>query len=67
LELRGPGEVLGTRQTGLMALRVADLKIHADLLPMVVAVSDRLQLERPEAVVPLIQRWIKSGVEYAKV
>ena len=33
LELRGPGEVLGTRQTGIMQLRVADLLRDADLLP----------------------------------
>ena len=35
LELRGPGEVLGTRQTGLMQMRVADLVRDADLLPKV--------------------------------
>ena len=35
LELRGPGEMLGTRQTGLMQMRVADLMRDADLLPKV--------------------------------
>src|SRR5690606_4189339 len=35
LELRGPGELLGTRQTGLMQMRVADLVRDADLLPKV--------------------------------
>ena len=67
LELRGPGEVLGTRQTGLQELKVADLQRDADLLPEVVAVSDRLEAEYPERVAPLIRRWIKSGAEYAKV
>jgi len=67
LELRGPGEVLGTRQTGLMQLKVADLQQDADLLPLVVALSDRLEQEFPERVAPLIHRWIKSGAEYAKV
>ena len=67
LELRGPGEILGTRQTGLQALRVADLARDADLLPLVVALSDQLEAEYPERVAPLIRRWIKSDVEYAKV
>jgi ATP-dependent DNA helicase RecG len=67
LELRGPGEVLGTRQTGLMELKVADLQQDADLLPLVVALSDRLEAEYPERLAPLIRRWIKSGACYAKV
>jgi ATP-dependent DNA helicase RecG len=67
LELRGPGEVLGTRQTGLAELRVADLGRDADLLPLVVEISDRLEAEHPERVAPLIRRWIKSRTEYAKV
>lgn len=67
LELRGPGEILGTRQTGLQELRVADLARDADLLPLVVALSDQLEAEYPERVAALIRRWIKSDVEYAKV
>ena len=67
LELRGPGEVLGTRQTGLEELRVADLQLDADLLPLVVEISDRLEAEHPERVLPLIRRWIKSDAEYARV
>lgn len=67
LELRGPGELLGTRQTGLQSLRVADLEIDADLLPEVVALSDRLLEEYPERAAALVHRWIKSGAEYAKV
>ena len=35
LRLRGAGEVLGTRQSGLPAFRLADLEAHADLLPAV--------------------------------
>jgi ATP-dependent DNA helicase RecG len=67
LELRGPGEVLGTRQTGLQELKVADLLLDADLLPQVVAISDRIEREFPERLAPLIKRWIKSGAEYARV
>jgi ATP-dependent DNA helicase RecG len=67
LELRGPGEVLGTRQTGLMQLRVADLLRDADLLPTAVRISNELLERCPERVAPLIRRWIHGGSEYAKV
>jgi ATP-dependent DNA helicase RecG len=67
LKLRGPGEVLGTQQTGVMDLKVADLSRDADLLALVVDVSDRLETEFPDRVAPLIRRWIKSRAEYAKV
>jgi ATP-dependent DNA helicase RecG len=67
LELRGPGEVLGTRQTGVMQLRVADLLRDADLLPTVIEVSDRLLATEPDAVAPLIRRWIRGEADYAKV
>jgi ATP-dependent DNA helicase RecG len=67
LELRGPGEVLGTRQTGVLQLRVADLLRDADLLPAVIEISDRLLAEHPERVAPLIRRWSRGDAEYAKV
>ena len=67
LQLRGPGEVLGTRQTGLFTLRVADLLDDADLLPTVIRLSDELERECPERIAPLVRRWIKARVDYAKV
>ncbi len=67
LELRGPGEVLGTRQTGLMQLRVADIVRDADLLPDVIRISDDLLANHPRRVDPLIERWTRGGDEYAKV
>jgi ATP-dependent DNA helicase RecG len=67
LELRGPGEVLGTRQTGEERLRVADLLRDADLLPAVVEISERLLARHPERVAPLIRRWVRGAAEYAKV
>jgi len=67
LELRGPGEVLGTRQTGIMQLRVADLLRDADLLPLVAEISERLLSTAPGAVEPLIRRWIRGEADYAKV
>jgi ATP-dependent DNA helicase RecG len=67
LELRGPGEVLGTRQTGVMQLRVADLLRDADLLPQVIELSERLLTTAPASVEPLLRRWIHGETEYAKV
>ena len=67
MELRGPGELLGTRQTGLLQFRVADLRRDADLLPIVIRLSDELMEGYPECVEPLTRRWIKAGREYAKV
>ena len=65
LELRGPGELLGTRQTGLAAFRVADLVRDADLLPDVQRLADRLLQERPEMADRLVERWIGGAARYA--
>ena len=65
LELRGPGELLGTRQTGLAAFRVADLVRDADLLPDVQRLADRLLQERPEMADRLVDRWIGGAARYA--
>ncbi|MFL6593383.1 MAG: ATP-dependent DNA helicase RecG, partial [Luteimonas sp.] len=48
LELRGPGEILGTRQTGLVGFRVADLARDAALLPQVRELADQLLAQSPE-------------------
>jgi ATP-dependent DNA helicase RecG len=67
LELRGPGELLGTRQTGLMQLRVADLVRDADLLPGVQRAAD-LMLRGPEANIgALLRRWVRDGERFGKV
>jgi len=67
LELRGPGEVLGTKQTGLMQLRIADLMRDADLLPEVTRLSDELLATRPDQVELLASRWLVGDEEYGKV
>jgi ATP-dependent DNA helicase RecG len=67
LELRGPGEVLGTRQTGVMQLKIADLVRDAYLLPEVIRLSDELIEKFPQRVEPLIQRWLSGQIHYAKV
>jgi len=67
LELRGPGELLGTRQTGLMQLRVADLVRDADLLPGVQRAAD-LMLGGPQAnIVALLRRWVGEAERFGKV
>ncbi|MEI2783170.1 MAG: ATP-dependent DNA helicase RecG [Candidatus Competibacter sp.] len=67
LELRGPGEVLGTRQTGEQSLRVADLLRDGDLLNAARYAADRLLREHPDHVEPLIRRWIGVGARYGEV
>jgi ATP-dependent DNA helicase RecG len=64
LELRGPGELLGTRQTGQIELRVADLARDAHLLPAVQRVGAELLRKHPDAVQRLIDRWIGAAVRY---
>jgi len=67
LELRGAGELLGTRQTGLMQLRVADLVRDSDLLPGVQRAAD-LMLRGPEAnIAALLRRWVRDGERFGKV
>jgi ATP-dependent DNA helicase RecG len=67
LRLRGPGEVLGTRQTGMMQLRVADLTRDQDLLPVVRQIADRLLTHHSESVRRLLQRWIGAAARYGQV
>jgi ATP-dependent DNA helicase RecG len=67
LELRGPGELLGTRQTGLMQMRVADLMRDSDLLPSVQRTA-ALMLDGPdENVAALLRRWVGESARFGKV
>ncbi len=65
LELRGPGEVLGTRQTGELSFRIADLSRDAHLLPAVQRVGESMLEEHPEQTERLIHRWIGGAARYA--
>ncbi len=65
LELRGPGELLGTRQTGLAGFRVADLIRDANLLPVVQRSSDALLAKSPELADLLVARWVGSAARFA--
>ncbi|MDP9084218.1 MAG: ATP-dependent DNA helicase RecG [Pseudomonadota bacterium] len=67
LELRGPGELMGTRQTGLAQMRVADLLRDADLLPRVQIAAETLLRDLPLQVAPLIRRWVGQAEQYGRV
>ena len=67
LEIRGPGEVLGTKQTGIMQMRIADLQRDQELIPQVAQMADQLFQHHPESVEPLIDRWIGRATKYAAV
>ena len=67
LELRGPGEVLGTRQTGMLQFRVADLSRDQRLLERIPPVADRLLAENPSLAEKLVNRWIGDSTRFARV
>lgn len=67
LELRGPGDVLGTRQTGDLSFRVADLARDRDLLPRTAELAESLRQQYPDLAQGLIQRWVGSRRVYSQV
>ena len=67
LALRGPGELLGTRQTGLLQLRIADLSRDADLLEQVPKLADEIEAQSPALIPRLIRRWAGDVMNYGDV
>lgn len=67
LELRGPGEVLGTKQTGLVRMRIADIIRDQALLPAVKQAATILLTQYPKLVPQLIKRWLGDNEKYSKV
>ncbi len=67
LEIRGPGEVLGTRQTGLAQLKIADLARDQGLIPTAQRLAEHLLAQHPQLVDPLIQRWLPHRLNYGTV
>ncbi|MCX9106718.1 ATP-dependent DNA helicase RecG [Aeromonas veronii] len=65
LELRGPGELLGTRQTGLADLKIADLVRDQPLIPQVQKMARFLMDRHPNHVEPLIRRWLGLRDHYS--
>ncbi len=67
LELRGPGELLGTRQTGLPEYRIADLVRDAHLMPRVQTCAEIIQREHPQRGEAITRRWLGDARQYGKV
>lgn len=67
LEIRGPGEVLGTRQTGMLQMRVADIIRDQALLTNVQLAAETLLNEYPQYMKALIDRWLGQSEKYKVV
>ena len=67
LQLRGPGELTGTRQTGLPDLRIADILRDARLLGDVQRAAKMLQEKYPQNIDLLIKRWLGKELDYSNV
>jgi ATP-dependent DNA helicase RecG len=67
LEMRGPGELLGTRQAGLPRMRIADVMRDAALLPRVQIAAEQLAQAYPDVVEPIIRRWMPQAETYSDV
>jgi len=67
LKLRGPGELLGARQSGTPLLRFADLSADLDLLDAARAAAEALMRERPDVVRAHLARWLGGRHEYLEV
>lgn len=64
LEIRGAGELLGTRQTGSISFKVADLIRDQHLLPLIEGCAKKLLTQTPENIDPLIERWVGTKEDY---
>jgi ATP-dependent DNA helicase RecG len=66
LDLRGPGEVLGARQSGAPLLRFADVVGDADVLELASDAADRLLDAHPEAAQGHLERWLGGRMDFLK-
>ncbi len=67
LEIRGPGELLGTRQTGLAELKIADLIRDGYLIAEIKQKAYLLSRQHPQCAQALIQRWLGNKEHYSQV
>ena len=67
LELRGPGELLGTKQKGIIGLKIADIARDAHLLPKINKLCADFEENYPKQAEKLIHRWVGNQIEYRKV
>ncbi len=67
LQLRGPGDVLGTRQTGDIIFKIAELVRDKELLPTIAEAASSFLLNYPEQVDQLLSRWLAGRTQYSQV
>jgi len=67
LELRGPGELLGTRQTGLPDYRIANLVRDAELMPQVQVTAEAIRKTDDGTAAAIVRRWLGDAARYGKV
>ena len=67
LDLRGPGELLGTRQTGLPDYRIANLSRDAELMPGVQAAAEVVARSDAARADAIVRRWLGDAGRYGKV
>ena len=67
LELRGPGDLMGTRQTGLPEYRVADLVRDSALMPKVQIAAEELMRNDQERARAIVRRWLSHAGRYTRV
>ena len=67
MEIRGPGELLGTRQTGQIDFKIANLERDRELLPQVRSAADALLRKPRSQINPLLKRWLGARTRYARV
>lgn len=65
LEIRGPGELLGTRQTGSAVFKVADLLRDQAMIPQVQRVARHIHQQYPDHARALIERWLPEKARYS--
>ncbi len=66
MEIRGPGELLGTKQTGLAEFKIADLVRDQALISQAQALAKQLLQQQPQACAPLIERWLAGREQFAQ-
>ena len=64
LEIRGTGEILGTKQTGMAEFKVADLMRDRKMIPLVQRYAKQIIVENPPLAEALIKRWLNDKTEY---